>query len=781
MTPTAIIDQNLARMKAQGASKAEMQEYFDFERNRGSFDAKQAKAPFKAKHPNVYGALGATKETVKALVPYTKYIDPEERERFMKLSKQHQVRDLLLQNLEVVSEFGIAPIAKGVSPVLKSLFPKTFKKLAKAMPPKAPEMPQDPIVAKVTSALKEAKPIRKKQELIYSQERGIRIENAIEVGRKTPGESGYYAQLKELKGEMPKVEFENIRNKIGQKDIDSLFDRIRGSSLDEWDKLPAQKGLAKLFGEFGGKVPTENELSLLEDVFGGNFVKAAKKKKDLFTKAKEAGIQIANIPRSIMASYDLSAPFRQGVFLVGRPKGFAAATKEMFKSFGSEKAYVNLLKGIKQRPSYKTMKESGLSLTEVGTKLSAREEAFMSNWAEKIPIIGRGVKMSARAHTGFLNKLRADVFDDIVKKGTSLGITDPKFLKDTAKFVNAATGRGGLGSLEKVAVPLNTVFFSPRLVSSRLSLVNPAFYAKLHPQARKEALKSLFTFAGTASTIAGLAKMGGADVGVDPRNADFMKIKTGNTRYDILGGFQQPIRLAAQLISGEVVSSTTGKIITLGEGYKPLTRTEIATRFLEYKTSPIASFAIALARGQTAMGEKVDIPTEVMNRFVPMVMQDMADLYKEKGLEGIGMGSPAMFGVGVQTYGGVSSYGLDGKDYPNLNKELTRLNTSMGYPSTSAFGEELTNKEFQALKNVSGTAIAKTLGNIIETQEYEQMPDLLKVKTIETVVDKTKNRVKEKMFRPKQIKSKLKSKIKKRTALRDDDAKKLAERILGNR
>ena len=40
-----------------------------------------------------------------------------------------------------------------------------------------------------------------------------------------------------------------------------------------------------------------------------------------------------------------------------------------------------------------------------------------------------------------------------------------------------------------------------------------------------------------------LAKLAGAEVGDDPEDSDFGKIIIGNTRIDIWGGIQQPMRL----------------------------------------------------------------------------------------------------------------------------------------------------------------------------------------------------------------------------------------------
>src|SRR3990167_7293667 len=358
----------------------------------------------------------------------------------------------------------------------------------------------------------------------------------------------------------------------------------------------------------------------------------------------EGAANVLNVPRSLMASFDLSAPLRQGVFLIGRPKQWGSSFKNMFKAFASEDAYKALQQQIKSRPTYTQMRQSNLAITDLSSSLKGREEAFMSNLAEKIPIIGRVVRASGRAYTGFLTKLRADTFDDILKS------TNGKYADDIAKFVNSATGRGDLGALNRAAVALNSLLFSPRLVASRLNLINPVFYTKLAPPVRKEALKSLFTFLGTGMTVLTLAELSGAEVGKDPRSADFGKIKIGNTRIDIWGGFQQQIKLAAQLMSGQLVSSTTGKIYTLGEGYRPLTRLDILQRAAEYKEAPIPSFVTSLLRGQTLIGEPLSIKSETAKLFVPLAIKDIFEIIKEHQAKGIPLAPLPFFGIGVQTY-----------------------------------------------------------------------------------------------------------------------------------
>ena len=508
-------------------------------------------------------------------------------------------------------------------------------------------------VQKIITALEEARPIRAEQEALYSKERKRRAGFVEKVGREGYGEAGFFKQLSALKGELPKAEFTGIRDKISQTDIDSLFQLVQNhGTLSTYEKIAAKKGLLKLIGEEGSIVPNDSEIALLSEVFPQKFIDTVLDKRNMM---ERFGVNLAeafNVPRAMMATADLSAPLRQGIFFIGRPSQFLPAFGNMFKYAFSEKAYLGLMDDIKTRPNYQLMRESKLPLTDIGSSLSNREEAFMSRLPEKIPLIGKLVRGSNRAYAGFLNKLRADVFDDLVNKVTLQGLKpDGKLLRDISKFVGAATGRGELPqSLERHAISLNSILFSPRLMASRLNLMNPMFYTSLDPMVRKEALKSLFTMTGTAGTVLGLASLGGAKVGTDIRSADFGKIKVGNTRYDILGGFQQYIRLAGQLITGEHISSTTGVKTTIGEGYKPLTRFDILGRFVESKEAPVLSFATALLRGHGFGGQPLDVPKEVVKRFVPMITQDMWELYKEKGVDAIGMEIPAIFGVGTQTY-----------------------------------------------------------------------------------------------------------------------------------
>lgn len=373
---------------------------------------------------------------------------------------------------------------------------------------------------------------------------------------------------------------------------------------------------------------------------------------------KNAVGEILSTPRAALATADFSAPLRQGAVLGSRfPKQFGKAMYESVKYFFKPGAYEKAMYDLTQRPTYSLMKSRKLAV-QAAEELTGTEEQFLSNILEskfaKKAGVGHVVAASNRAYTGFLTKLRADVFDKILVDSKAAGVKlGNNELDSLAKFVNSASGRGD-GKITSL-VSKAQVLFSPKLWKSRIDTLNPGYYAKLDPTARKYALQSAASFASIATTVIGLAAAAGADVENDPRSADFGKIKVGNTRYDILGGHQQNIRLAAQLLTGEKINSETGEIQTLGpdRGFGKPSRLDILYQFVENKENPVVGFASKALRGTDPTGKPINKATEFGNLFVPLTAQSTYETAKDQGSlpKGVAMNIPGTFGVGVQTYG----------------------------------------------------------------------------------------------------------------------------------
>jgi hypothetical protein len=543
------------------------------------------------------------------------------------------------------------------------------------------------VINKLVDALKEAGPKRATQEEMYSEERSARITAAQQV--KGSGLKKFYGQLHELKGELPKVDFTSI--KVEPSDLNDMLNTVDKSNyLLPFEKIRAKMGLLKMLTKSRAEVPTTSELRLLGQVFGKDFDEVIEMHGGFGgSVAKQILQDAANAPKAIMASVDMSAPLRQGLPLIHK-KEWWNSIKPMVEAFVNEKNYEATMQAIKDRPKYLLGKEAGLKLTGVESDLGTREEAYGSNIANLVP----GVKRSERAYVAFLNKLRADTFDSLIEDAQRQGLHPKDVMHEVANFVNVATGRGSLGNLDKVATELNTVFFSPRLIASRLTMLNPNYYVKASPFVRKEALKSLLAVASAGLTVNGLMSAMGAKTDTTlsdkkgspllpisgahgmsgmPINADFGKSKFGNTRLENYGGFLPYITYAGRMLSGERESSTTGKISQLGKGFNTASRLSTTEDFVANKLSPVASLMYKILKQKDPTGKEyqlspdmkqslIDISNgninaavknakagEVGSMFIPMFLGDLIDIYKDDPKH-LPLVAGSFFGMGTQTY-----------------------------------------------------------------------------------------------------------------------------------
>lgn len=351
--------------------------------------------------------------------------------------------------------------------------------------------------------------------------------------------------------------------------------------------------------------------------------------------------------RSLITSADVSAPFRQGGFLlmgdlVFHPVRAAKQIGTMFRQLVSEKGFEEAQAQISLRPNARSglYDQSGLYLSDLSTKLSAREENMRSNLAERIPIIGRLVRASNRAYAGFLNRQRADSFDAMVESMGGPSKITPDEVKAIANFVNTATGRGTVAQLERAADVAARYFFSPRFLASRFQLVLGQPLAT--GAAKRVAAQQYAKFAVGLAAVYGLAALSGGKLEKDPRSADFGKAKFGNTRVDPLAGLAQVTTFLSRMITGQTKKG--GRI-------EKRKRSETFTRFARTKLAPIPGVLADFASEQTLDMQKPTVGGSVARLTVPLSYQEAPQVYKEHGfVRGTILEVMNLLGMGVQSY-----------------------------------------------------------------------------------------------------------------------------------
>jgi hypothetical protein len=356
--------------------------------------------------------------------------------------------------------------------------------------------------------------------------------------------------------------------------------------------------------------------------------------------------EIASAPRSLITSFDLSAPLRQGsVLSLANPRLAVKNIGPMLRAFMKEEAAQIVENDIRQRPNAQNYESSGLYLAPLDetASLSKREEAFMSSFAERVP----GVRASGRAYVTYLNKLRADTFDMFA---SSLPNATTAELTAVADFINTATGRGKLGaSGERAATLLNNTFFSPRYLTSRLQMITGEPLYRGSARTRGLVARTYLQYAGAVAGIILLAKQGGAEVETDPRHTDFLKLKSGNTVVDVLAGMQQAGTYLSRMATGESVSAAGNKSDLTKPGFKGASRLTVTQDFLRGKLAPVPGSAVNLMAGSNIVGEPSNLLTEGARLTIPM---SWPDVYKAAQEEGIPAGSAvflmSLFGLGVQ-------------------------------------------------------------------------------------------------------------------------------------
>ncbi len=386
-------------------------------------------------------------------------------------------------------------------------------------------------------------------------------------------------------------------------------------------------------------------------------------------------IDIGNFLRANKASFDFSFWRQQAPLIAGHPIEFLQANVEAWNALWSQKSSeASWLKIIKDPTGlyqiYEECERQGgdflrpLKLKKGTEQWRGTEEFGYITGERVIPkLTGKlpWVKLSSRAFETGTNVHNWLIFKSYYKAMLRLSemyASGQKTLKvgevfsiekemiDFSKSLANFTARGSLGKFSAAAPELSGLFFAPRAAVGRILIIKDLLNA--NPRVRLQAWRNATTFVGTVGGIILLgAAMGWWEYEDDPRSAEFMSIRIGNTRIDPWGGYRQFVTFFARAITGTGVSSVTGA------EYKtdPL---DLIQNFIRGKASPLASTILDFWKGKNFVGEEVDVnnPKQWVERIAPFAVWDIYEAYQDDPAIGLLAAVPAIVGAGVQTYTG---------------------------------------------------------------------------------------------------------------------------------
>lgn len=377
-------------------------------------------------------------------------------------------------------------------------------------------------------------------------------------------------------------------------------------------------------------------------------------------------LQTLDFSRAVMTSADLSAVLRQGGLIArGHPIMALKEMPDMLRAAKSDKAYFELMQDIRERPNAEMYISSGLGLTDVKSPVFARmEEAYGSQWADQWPIVGH----SQRAYTYFLNRMRADMFDQMAASLPRNGIPTPAQAHAISTFINEFTGRGRTPqSLAGAMQAMNAAFFAPRWTISRFQVLygDPFWVARNAPGVRsmiaKEYARTLMGYMAEYTLAYYALKPLGVTIEWDPRSTDFGSIKIGDSRWNPMSGLTQPMvfvsRLGAAALESQGLISGSykdpqGRIKSLrGAKYGEKNVGDVISEFARSKLAPMPSMVWNGLQGERIGGEKTTWTKELLSLMYPITFRDIGQAIGAFGFPvGLALATMAFFGDSVNTY-----------------------------------------------------------------------------------------------------------------------------------
>lgn len=474
--------------------------------------------------------------------------------------------------------------------------------------------------------------------------------------------------------------------------------------------------------------------------------------------------ELAEVKRVVQTSIDVSIPLRQGVSVMLNPRTTKIGVEgygKMLNTMFSEKKYDRLMYDIEKNPEFLRSKDDGIVYTDLSSsnKELKDESHQYTSIAERIPILGKGIKVSARAAAAWTNYARFELY----QRGTKFLLEQGKTREnakssydDMAARVMVDTGRGKIPVLSDkqpgktdtaIKQLLGTVFYGARLYSSTFRKLNPLYY--LNPNVDKtvrvEALKDMAGYVASqiiVTTVVAAAL--GASVSLDYDEPDFMKIRIGKRVIDLTAGQGVYIRTFLRLVHATYMKFDPTVNKKDADKYANFAVSSVQS-FWRNKLAPNTSYMYSAFVGKNSIGEAFD-PYEII-KIYPMYGDDLVNAFKNGSpLDALFILPVGISGLGYQEYSKdirrarVSNYISDPKIKSFLEKKKLNIQGNINqevYDLETGTQVKMTKEQSDRYEKVWAESIINSIKN--EMSEMNDMSEekidkeIIKIKTKATI------------------------------------------------
>jgi len=330
---------------------------------------------------------------------------------------------------------------------------------------------------------------------------------------------------------------------------------------------------------------------------------------------------VSGSSRMLTAAMDFSAPFIQGLAVLGRdPIAWIKGVAKQFEFFVAPKRLYQYMTSpdvmaiATERVSY----GGARSAFEFFDMLQAVEKGL-----GKVPAVGKGLRKVAEqtygraeaAFTGFGEVARNEMWKALRRPGMA-----EAELRELARSIDRMTG---VMSTEALALGRTQqefeqafMFFAPRYTRASLSFVADMFKGGMTGANARKSLGSLMA-AGMA-TYYGTCKALGQQPYLDPRSSKFMTIKVGDSRVGIGGILYGLMRMGANVIA--TAREEPIDLVRLSRSDNPF------IKFMYQRTAPLTGLIMGVAiERKNYFGEPFESPADwgrfLAGKVLPIAVQ----------------------------------------------------------------------------------------------------------------------------------------------------------------